>query len=227
MARAVHGALIVHDAAGNAVGVVQGIYDAKTNGVSVSGGANIAANALGLSSHVRQPPIATNQVPSTANVPAPKSVNAVPQQASKGVGHQPTTPAPKFKVGRHKDMPSPRPEHNSHHAVMSKWMGQHFPGYDANKAPAVLMPTANHRKTTSVYNTWRAKIKRERGTFDWAKISEDDIRELSREMFKAAEVPSDIQEMYWKEYERMKKALKDHSPTSTREAMEWVRMITY
>ncbi|HEV3137106.1 MAG TPA: hypothetical protein VGZ26_04365, partial [Pirellulales bacterium] len=51
VARAASGALILYDAAGNAVGVVQGVYDATKNGVSVANGAQVAGGLLGLSAN--------------------------------------------------------------------------------------------------------------------------------------------------------------------------------
>jgi hypothetical protein len=48
VARAASGALILYDAAGNAVGVVQGVYDASQNGVSVANGTQVAGGLLGL-----------------------------------------------------------------------------------------------------------------------------------------------------------------------------------
>jgi len=44
--------LIAHDAAGNAVGVVQGVYDATQNGVTVSNGTQVAAGLLGLGANI-------------------------------------------------------------------------------------------------------------------------------------------------------------------------------
>jgi hypothetical protein len=48
VARAASGAIVAYDAAGNAVGVVKGSYDATQNGVTLNNGAQIAAGALGL-----------------------------------------------------------------------------------------------------------------------------------------------------------------------------------
>ncbi len=77
-----------------------------------------------------------------------------------------------FRLGRHGDFPSPRPTGTqSHHGVMSAWMKKHFLGYDPDKAPAILMPTANHEKTFGTYNTWRAAARqRMGGKFDWGKV---------------------------------------------------------
>jgi len=152
VARAINGALIVHDAAGSAVGVVQGIYDAKVNGFTVTGGASIAANALGVSSNLPGLSNAAKQAPAAPNVPAAKGANVVPQQPSKGVGHRPSAPNVKYKVGPHKDMPTPRNGSHSHHAVISAWMRRNFAGYDEKKAPTVLMPAADHEKTYGVFN---------------------------------------------------------------------------
>ena len=43
IARAVSGAMVAYDAAGNAVGVVRGTYDAAKNGITLSNGAQVAA----------------------------------------------------------------------------------------------------------------------------------------------------------------------------------------
>ncbi len=53
VARGAGGALVAYDSAGNAVGVVQGSYDAANEGVSIRNGAQITAGALGLSANVR------------------------------------------------------------------------------------------------------------------------------------------------------------------------------
>jgi hypothetical protein len=52
VARTASGTLVAYDAAGNAVGVVQGTYDATKNGVNLQNGAAVAAGALGLGSNV-------------------------------------------------------------------------------------------------------------------------------------------------------------------------------
>jgi hypothetical protein len=53
VARAASGALVAYDSAGNAVGVVQGVYDATQNGVILANGAQVAAGALGISANVK------------------------------------------------------------------------------------------------------------------------------------------------------------------------------
>jgi len=114
-----------------------------------------------------------------------------------------------FRLGKHGDFPTPRPTGTqSHHGTMSTWMRKHFAGYDANKAPAILMPTTNHQKTFGVYNTWRAGMKkRMAGTFDWGKVSETDMRALSEKMFDAAEVPRKMRTDNWDWFTRIKGAL--------------------
>ena len=63
-----------------------------------------------------------------------------------------------------------------------------FSGYDADKAPAILMPDKNHRATYGVFNRWKTEIvRRIGGPFDWNKVDEADIRALSEAMFDAAE----------------------------------------
>ena len=113
-----------------------------------------------------------------------------------------------FQVAKHGDMPSPRPGLQSHHGVMSAWMRHHFPGYNPNQAPAVLMPEANHRATFGVYNTWRAETRKGMGGgFSWANVSEVDMRVLSEKMFDAAQVPTSKRREYWEWYSRMKTVL--------------------
>jgi hypothetical protein len=53
VARAGSGALLAFDTAGNAVGVVQGTYDALQNGVNLRNGAQVAAGALGLAANIK------------------------------------------------------------------------------------------------------------------------------------------------------------------------------
>jgi hypothetical protein len=74
VARGASGALLAYDAAGNAVGVVQGSYDAATNGVSIRNGAQIAAGALGLTANVR----ASRSLRPSNSAPDP-TVNPVPK----------------------------------------------------------------------------------------------------------------------------------------------------
>jgi len=113
-----------------------------------------------------------------------------------------------FRLAKHGDMPSPRPGQQSHHGAMSAWMKKHFDGYDPNKAPAILMPEANHQATFGVYNTWRAATRRSMGgTFDWKNVSEPQMRNLSERMFDAAQVPSAMRQDYWRWFDRMKSAL--------------------
>jgi hypothetical protein len=53
VARAAGGALVAYDSAGNAVGVIQGVYDATQNGVTLANGTQVAAGALGISANVK------------------------------------------------------------------------------------------------------------------------------------------------------------------------------
>jgi hypothetical protein len=70
---------------------------------------------------------------------------------------------------------------------MSQWMRIHFTGYDPDQAPAILMSTESHTATFGVYNRWRARMKQSMGgVFDWKKVTEADMMNLSEEMFDAA-----------------------------------------
>jgi hypothetical protein len=91
---------------------------------------------------------------------------------------------------------------------MSAWMEKNFPEYNAGKAPAILMPEANHRLTFGVFNKWKAAMAQKMdGAFDWRKVSEEEMRELAEEMFDAASVPASIRQEYWAEFDKMKSAL--------------------
>ena len=107
---------------------------------------------------------------------------------------------------------------------MSAWMKKHYPGYDSKKAPAILMPDKNHQATYGVFNKWRAEVAKSLGgTFDWSKVSEGEIRELSETMFDAAQVPANIRREYWAEFERMKTALQKQQVSESLEENAWVR----
>ena len=116
----------------------------------------------------------------------------------------------KFKVGRHGDMPNPRPTGTeSHHGVMSAWMKKHFPKYVSDDAPAVLMSTDAHNATRGVYNRWRAAAtERMGGTFDWGKVTEAEMKALSEQMFDAAKVPEAVRKEYWSQWKSYEKSIK-------------------
>jgi HNH/Endo VII superfamily toxin with a SHH signature len=46
------------------------------------------------------------------------------------------------------------------------------------------------------------------GKFDWSKITEEQMRSLSEEMFDASRVPEDVRQEYWKEFEKMKAVMR-------------------
>jgi RHS repeat-associated protein len=97
-----------------------------------------------------------------------------------------------WKVGRHGDMPNPRPEDlQSHHGIVSVWMQANFEKYDALEAPAILMPREpNHTATFGVFNRWRAEIARRQGvnirSIDYSKYPPAKPGALSCEPLKAA-----------------------------------------
>lgn len=53
VARTSSGTLVAYDAAGNAVGVIQGVYDASQHGVNIANGAQVAGGLLGLSANAK------------------------------------------------------------------------------------------------------------------------------------------------------------------------------
>ena len=70
------------------------------------------------------------------------------------------------------------------------------------------MDPGSHNATRGVYNTWRAEMRQKMGgIFDWAKVSEADIRALSDRMFNAAKVPPDIRAEYYQQFQNFLKTL--------------------
>ena len=92
---------------------------------------------------------------------------------------------------------------------MSAWMERRFPSYKAGDAPTVHMPTAQHYNTTGVYNKWRAAIERRTGSFDWSDVTEAEMRKLSKKMFDAGNVPTQVREMYWQDFDQMLAAFRE------------------
>jgi len=120
-------------------------------------------------------------------------------------------PTPKFEVRKYKDMPRPRPAGTeAHHGVMSKWMEKHFPKYQPGEAPAVLMEKRAHDSTRDLFNQWKAMMREKMGgTFDWGKVSESEIRNLSEKLFDGAEVPQEVRQEFWKQFEQYKATLQE------------------
>jgi hypothetical protein len=112
-----------------------------------------------------------------------------------------------WNVDAYKDQPSPRPDDQAHHGVMSAWMKAHYPNYNPDDAPTVLMPNENHYKTFDVYQKWRTEWQEANGEFDWTKVTESQMRDLGNKMFDAAGVPGSAQEEYWQWFARYKAAL--------------------
>lgn len=99
VAKTASGALIAYDAAGNAVGVVQGTYDASKNGVNLSNGAQVAAGALGLGANVsaarglKSTPAAQNVLPSVTSARVDEFVSTLPRKSTPS-----TTPANQYEI---------------------------------------------------------------------------------------------------------------------------------
>ena len=116
-----------------------------------------------------------------------------------------------FGVGKHGKMPRPRGGKESQHGVMSAYLKAKFPDlYDADLAPAILMPKANHNATKGVYLRWRSSLRHEMGgAFEWSKVSDDQIISLSNQMLDAASVPQITRDVYWEQYGKMLGALRN------------------
>jgi RHS repeat-associated protein len=111
-----------------------------------------------------------------------------------------------FRVGRHGDMPSPRPTgQQSHHGVLDKWMRENFAGYRADDAPTVLMPNEpHHNATRGVFNRWRAEIARRQGVnprnINWQNVSRGEVWRLAEDQFTAAGIPQSVRNEYWRQF---------------------------
>jgi hypothetical protein len=87
-------------------------------------------------------------------------------------------------------------------------MEENFPKYKPDDGPAVLMPLENHSATKGIYNTWRAEMRKKMGgTFNWSKVTKDDMLGLSERMFEAAKVPAEIRRQYYAKFENFLKTL--------------------
>jgi hypothetical protein len=119
-----------------------------------------------------------------------------------------------YQVGRHGDMPSPRPAgHESHHGVNSVWTEANVPGSKAADAPAVLMPNApDHNATRGVFNRWRAEIAQRQGVsprnVDWEKVTPGEAWRLSEEQFQATNAPAEVVEEYFRQFNKHVEGLK-------------------
>jgi len=122
-----------------------------------------------------------------------------------------TTATEKYAVRKYKDMPRPRPAGTeAHHGVLDAWMRKRFPRYRSGEAPAVLVEGGAHDLTRGVFNRWLAMMnKRMGGVFDWGKVSESEVRDLSEQLFDAAEVPAGIRQEFWRQFEQYKASLSE------------------
>ncbi len=116
--------------------------------------------------------------------------------------HAPESPPPPplRKVAPHGSMPSPRPQHESHHGIMSRWMKEHLGAkYDPEKAPAILLTKAEHNQTRAVFNRWHQEQKAAQGgSFSWGSVSSQQVFDLSEKMFDAAGVTNAERSEYYR-----------------------------
>jgi hypothetical protein len=121
----------------------------------------------------------------------------------------PSGAAQKFEVRKYKDMPNPTPVGTeAHHGVLDAWMRRHFLKYRTGEAPAILMSARMHNAMRTVYNRWRiAMTERMGGKFDWGRVSEVEIRNLSERMFDGANVPNNVRRQFWEQFEKYRASL--------------------
>lgn len=135
----------------------------------------------------------------------PRTAKATNPLIMAGTVDDERVPSDEMQLAKHGDMPSPPAWKDSHHGMMSQWMSVHFAGYDPNQAPAVLMATESHRAT---FGGFAAQRRAMGGVFDWTKVSETDMLQLSDDMFNAAGVSETMRQEYWAWYARMKNELR-------------------
>jgi hypothetical protein len=95
---------------------------------------------------------------------------------------------------------------NNHHGIMDAWATANLKGYvsRASGAPTVQMGVDAHKATTQVFRDWLTEnYGRPVGVkVDWAKVSWQEIHNLSERMFDAAGVPRSVREQYYSALDR-------------------------
>jgi hypothetical protein len=83
-------------------------------------------------------------------------------------------------------------------------MKANFDNYDPNKAPGVLMPTADHQATFGVFNQARAEIAGQQGVsarnVDWTQVSPGTMWGIAENQFVAAGTPEPVINEYFKQF---------------------------
>lgn len=70
------------------------------------------------------------------------------------------------------------------------------------------MPEEMHDTMRGVYNKWRAVMTEKMGgIFDWGKVSEVEIRNLSEMMFDEAKVPRSVRQQFWEQFDSYRATL--------------------
>jgi hypothetical protein len=121
-------------------------------------------------------------------------------------GSLPSENSTVWTVGRHGDMPSPRPSGTqSHHGVNSVWMEANVPSYSAADAPAILMQNDPfHNATRGLFNRVRSEIAARQGVsprnIDWSQVPPGTVWRLAEEQLQAAQVPVNIQAEYFLQF---------------------------
>jgi hypothetical protein len=153
---------------------------------------------------------ASEQAMIRARVHANVAESRVARQSS-NFGKQSETRS--WQVGRHGDMPTPRPVgFESHHGVNSVWSEVNIPGYRAVDAPAVLMKNVPfHNATRGTFNRFRTEIAARQGVsprdVDWSKVPPGTAWRLAEEQFGAARVPESFREEYFRQFNQYLKTL--------------------
>ena len=118
-----------------------------------------------------------------------------------------------WRVGRHGNMPSPRPAgYQSHHGVNNVWAEANLPGFHPDAAPAVLMKNDPfHNATRGVFNRFLSELAKRQGVsprdVDWSKVSPGSAWRLAEEQFEAALAPERYREEYFRQWNKYLESL--------------------
>jgi RHS repeat-associated protein len=91
-----------------------------------------------------------------------------------------------------------------HHGVLDAWARANVLGYSGRSAPTVVLTPAMHNITRRVFNQWRAA----RGwagpgrSVPWERVSPQEIQALAQDMFRAANVPEQVVQQYFRSFNR-------------------------
>ncbi|WP_106398913.1 SpvB/TcaC N-terminal domain-containing protein [Actinocorallia populi] len=117
-----------------------------------------------------------------------------------------------YFVGPHSQQPKPRQGTESHHGIPNE-LAQHLVwGFRKGASPSVLLTAKAHNATRGATNTWRKQLDPKYRTVDpttkaisvkWELVARDKamVRDLAEKLFDAAEVPKEVRQEYYRQFE--------------------------